>query len=99
MDTTFDFVKEIKNPSEYVCKYFDELMVLYHLVGVIDDTSLCLDKNSTDVTFKITMKTKDDAIELFNRLNGTSFCIYDTKFSISMHRKRNAVYTSVYKNN
>ena len=97
MSTSFDFANHLNDVSTFVCKFFDELMVLYHLIGIRDDATISFNSDTQEVTFNIKMKTAADAKELVSDFNNTDFIIYGIKFNISMTSRRNVVYTSISK--
>lgn len=86
MDRT-DFVKIInsENLSATIVKFFDEIMILYNLVGGREDLQ-CIesDNNASIATFRLLMDSEEDASLLYDKLNNSNFRIYDINFSISM---------------
>lgn len=84
--TTNDFVKAINsdNIAKVVTQCFDELMVLYHLVGTRQDIDICTDDSNTPVTFELLMESESDAIKLTENLNGINFSVYESLYSVNM---------------
>lgn len=100
MNTSFDFANQLSdNMHIYVCKFFDELMVLYHLVGVRDNTSISIHDDNSGVTFDIRMNSTQEANELYSSFNNTDFIVYGIKFTISMNVNENIVSTVISKAN
>lgn len=83
---TIDFVKNLDSDdiSSVVTSCFDELMVLYNLVGSRQDVDICTDKKSPSATFTILMDSQGDAEMLYENLNGKDFSVYGNNFNISM---------------
>lgn len=83
---TIDFVKNLDSDdiSSVVTSCFDELMVLYNLVGSRQDVDICTDKKSPSATFTILMDSQGDAEMLYENLNGKDFSVYGNSFNISM---------------
>lgn len=95
MNTT-NFVKNVTsdNISSIVTNFFDEIMVLYNLIGDREDLDICTEDSSI-ATFRILMESKDDAKNLYNMLNCTDFSVYGNKFDISMILTDSTVTTTI----
>ena len=80
---TEDFVKSITadDIAAIVTKSFDELMVLYHLVGTRQDIDICAD-SKMPISFVLLMESESDAIKLTEGLNGMEFTVYGTSYLI-----------------
>ena len=96
MDRT-DFIKIIDSDdlSAVIANFFDEIMVLYNLIGGRQDLKIQSDGSATAATFTLIMETVDDAQELYEKLNGTDFSVYGITFSISMNVSKNAITTII----
>ncbi len=96
MDRT-DFIKIIDSDdlSAVIANFFDEIMVLYNLVGGRQDLRIQSDGSATTATFTLIMETVDEAQELYEKLNGTDFRVYGITFGISMDVSENAITTII----
>ncbi len=63
--------------------FFDEIMVLYNLVGDRADVHVSADDTSS-AKFYLRSDNKDDALRIYNNLNRMRFTIYNMDFIISM---------------
>ena len=96
---TIEFVHRLDSSDiqSIVTRYFDELMVLYNLVGHRHDMEIRSDIDSSVATFSISMNTEDDAQKLYNNLNNTTFTVYNVKFLISMTLSGLSIETTISK--
>ena len=95
-----DFVKNLDSDdiSSVVTHCFDEIMVLYNLVGSRQDVDICTDDNSSSAAaFTILMDSQGDAKALFENLNGKDFNVYGTSFNISMSMHGECIKTTISK--
>ena len=92
-----DFVHNLDSDSisNMVSNFFDELMVLYHLVGDRQDIEICTDNDASVATFMILMETKRDAKRLYDTLNGSDFSVYNMSYRINMNLKDSTVETVI----
>ena len=95
--TSFEFSNQVNDISTSICSFFDELMVLYRLVGVRENTVISLDKDEPEVTFNSIMESDEEAASLYNSFNGTDFSVYGSKFDIKMNLRKNIVSTLISK--
>lgn len=97
--STLDFIRQIDsdNISNAIARFFDEIMILYRLVGIRDNMSISADNYASVATFNITMESENDAIELYNNLNDTFFTIYNDKYIIKMQLSGRMISTVIYK--
>lgn len=77
-------------------QYFDEIMILYELIGNRQDIDICTGNNDI-AEFILTMNTKKDAKKLYNSLNNTVFSVYNDTFSISMILNDQSITTTITK--
>ena len=98
MNTT-DFVHNLNsdNLSTTITNYFDELMVLYNLVGDRNDLDICTENNASRVTFTLLMESDDDARALYENLNKSSFSVYNDRFNINMEINGASIKTIITK--
>lgn len=97
---TLDFLKQItpnNNISNIIARFFDEIMILYRVVGIRDNMVISADNSTSVATFNITMNTDDDALALYNNLNDTFFTIYSDKYIIKMQLSGRMISTVIYK--
>lgn len=95
--TTDDFVKSITSDdiTTVITKFFDELMVLYHVVGNRQDIDICTDNSEMPISFVLLMESESEAIKLAEGLNGTSFTVYGVLYSIEMSNNDSTVTTII----
>jgi len=95
--TTDDFVKSITSDdiSTIVTKFFDELMVLYHVIGNRQDIDICTDNSGMPISFVLLMESESEAIKLTDGLNGTCFSVYGSRYDIEMSCKDATVNTII----
>ena len=88
MNTT-EFVKNFSsdNISAMVVNFFDEIMVLYNLIGDRQDLDICTDDSSSVATFTLLMENEADAKSLYDNLNNSEFEVYGNKFTPSSRRR------------
>lgn len=63
--------------------FFDEIMVLYNLIGGRSDIHVSADDTSS-ATFHIMADDKDNALRIYNCLNHITFKIYNIDFKVNM---------------
>lgn len=81
-----------------VVNCFDELMVLYRLIGDREDTNINIEENDLiSATFNINTTSKNNAEKLYNNLNGTSFNVFNSLYNISMELSGKSIYTTIVK--
>ena len=96
---TDDFVKSITSDdiATIVTKHFDDLMVLYHVVGSRQDVDICTDNSKMPISFVLLMESESEAIKLTETLNGTYFSVYGVPYDISMTRNEASITTMIKK--
>lgn len=95
-----DFIKNLTsdNTAEMVCRCFDEIMVLYNLVGDRQDLDICTDNNSsTPVKFILMMDSENEAKMLYERLNSYDFEVYGVRYIIDMNLSGASIDTRITK--
>ena len=99
MGTTKDFVHNLNsdNIPHIVTNYFDEIMVLYNLVGSRQDIEICTDSSNDTVKFILLMDCEESATELYNSLNNTEFSVYSDRFIIGMTLSGSSITTTIIK--
>lgn len=97
--STSEFISKIDlgSISNIITKFFDEIMVLYNLVGSRRDMRISTDGNSSRATFILCMNSEADAINLYNTLNNKFFTIYRDKYIIEMQLSGRSISTVIYK--
>ena len=80
-----------------VLRFFDEIMVLYNLVGDRQDLDICTDNSASVATFTLLMESEDDALKLYESLNQSSFEVYGNRFYISMTVSGSSISTIISK--
>lgn len=99
MSNSIDFIKNFTsdNISSVVSKFFDEIMILYNLIGDRQDVDICTDDEASVATFAILMESEDDASEMYENLNNTDFEVYGNKFGIGMTLSGCTITTTISK--
>lgn len=94
---TFEFAKNFNSDdiSPIVTRFFDEIMVLYNLVGNRQDIDICTDNDASIATFILMMDSEKDAQNLLNSLNYTTFSVYGDMFLISMSLSGASITTTI----
>ena len=97
--TTDEFVNSIASNDlcHLITKCFDELMVLYHLVGSRQDIEICTDNSKAPISFMLLMESESDAINLTEKMNGLDFSVYGIKYIINMTRSNASIKTYIRK--
>lgn len=97
--STLDFVRQIdnSNAANSIARFFDEIMILYRLVGIRHNMSISADNSASVATFNITMESEKDAIELYNNLNDSFFTVYSDKYIIKMQLSGRMISTVIFK--
>lgn len=99
MNSTTEFIHNFNSDdlSSTIIKYFDEVMVLYNVVGNRQDLDICTDNNASLATFILLMESEDDAKTLYENLNQSSFTVYDNKYNIIMDINKASIKTIITK--
>lgn len=94
-----EFIKNFNSDdiSSIVTRFFDEIMVLYNLVGNRQDLDICTDNNASLATFILLMDSEDDAQKLYDNLNGTTFSVYDNRYDVCMQISGASITTTITK--
>lgn len=80
-----DFVHSINSSdiASAVTKYFEEVMILYNLLGY-HDLDICADIDTSMATFTVLMESEKEAFSMYKRLNGSNFTVYGITYKINM---------------
>lgn len=78
-----EFIRKFSQVSivDAVTKFFDEIMVLYNLIGNRNVENIDLSNNSV-ASFVVNMNSKEIADKVYDELNGTSFLVYNSSYDI-----------------
>ena len=97
--TTEDFVKAITSDdiTKVVTQCFDELMVLYHIIGTRQDIDICTDNSKMPISFILLMESESDAIKLTESMNGLDFSVYGSSYIIGMSCTGATIHTTIRK--
>lgn len=92
-----DFIHNFNSDDlpKIVTTFFDEIMVLYNLIGSRQDIDICTDNKASVATFILLMDSERDAKDLYNTLNSTYFSVYGIRFSIDMSLSSESITTIV----
>lgn len=96
---TIEFVHNLNSDdlSSIITNFFDEIMVLYNLVGDRQDLDICTENDASLATFILLMESEEDATKLYNDLNQSSFSVYSDRFDINMEINRASIKTTIIK--
>ena len=83
---SMEFAKQVQSDkmSFVVTKFFNEIMLLYNLIGDAYKMDIYADDTSSTAVFALLMDEKSDAENLYNRFNGTVFTVYEVKYKLEM---------------
>lgn len=97
--STDNFVNKINrdNIPQIITRCFDEIMILYNLIGTKKDITISVDNDSPSTKFILEMKSEEEANNLFDNLNNSFFSVYEDKFIIEMELSGRSIYTKIYK--
>lgn len=97
MNDTTKFVNAIttENKAVVVVRFFDEIMVLYNLVGCREDLVIYADSTAELATFRITTDSEEVAKSLYETLNQSSFAVYNDLYNIDMTLSGASVLTTI----
>ena len=99
INTTENFVHSFNsdNTASIITKFFDEIMVLYKLIGYRQDIDICTNDNTSLATFILLMDSERDAYSLYNSLNNNTFSVYGESYSILMELSGENIITRIIK--
>ena len=95
-----DFIKnatDSNNINNMVVHFFDELMVLYNIIGQREDIKVSSNPDNAPIICNLKMNNVNEAERLKNNLGNLSFNVFGSEYTISMTRQRNIVQTSISK--
>lgn len=95
-----EFATMIKsdNAATMIKQYFDEIMVLYDIIGHREDIFISTGNNLNNTTeFKLELNSEKSARELFNRLNGVTFSAYNDQYLITMTNQGKRIIATIDK--
>lgn len=100
MNDSVNFLGSIEYPDQdisfFLIKCFDELMVLYNLIGCRDGIQICANNDNGTVEFIISAKSATDAERLFSHMNNNNFAIYGNHYNIIMIKEsKNKIRTKI----
>lgn len=83
MHNSEEFISKFSQVSviDAVTKFFDEIMVLYNLIGTRDINNIELNNDSV-ASFVVNMDSVSSASRVYMELNGSSFDVYGTSYNI-----------------
>lgn len=92
-----EFVKSITSDdiARVITKSFDEVMVLYHLVGTRQDIDICTDNSNMPISFVLLMESESDAIKLTESMNGMDFTVFGTGYTVAMSCNGASIHTNI----
>ena len=94
-----DFVKSITSDDmcQLVTKCFDELMVLYHIVGSREDIEICADDKYANISFTLMLESETDAAKLTESMDGMDFSVYGMVYIVNMTCTGSSIKTIIRK--
>lgn len=99
MNTAENFIHSFNsdNTASIITRFFDEIMILYRVIGRRQDIDICTNDNASLATFTLLMDSEDDAKSLYSSLNNNTFSVYDQIYSIYMELSGENVITRIVK--
>lgn len=83
--TTDNFVKDV------TC-FFDQVMVMYNMIGQRQDIDICADHSKEDpMQFVLLMESDKEAKELNENLQGRHFSIYGNTYHAELLRSKSSI--------
>ena len=97
MNNTANFVNKLtaEDKASIIVGFFDEIMVLYNLVGSREDLVIYADNDTDVATFRINTDSEEAAKALYETLNASSFTAYNDLYNINMILSGATVVTTV----
>ena len=92
-----DFVKNATTPDNIaymVIHFFDELMVLYNIIGQREDIHISSNIEGP-ILFNLKMTNVDEANRLLTSMGGTILEVFGCNYAVNMTRNRNIVHTMI----
>lgn len=81
-----EFLNSIESPN--IVKdgviFFDELMILYNLIGIKEDIKISIVNDIHKYTFNLRFIKEEDCQRLYQSLNNMDYTVYGKRFSIIM---------------
>ena len=89
-----DFVGNItsNNIADDAAHFFDEIAILYNLIGKREDIEVCSDGNAR---FTLMMDSEEEASRLYSLLNGMDYTVYGFKYGIHMNKSNSNVFVNL----
>lgn len=98
MLTTEEFFHNlhINNMHSAVATSFDQLMVLYNLIGTTSDIEFAQDKQGNTV-FDLLCETEESAGNIYNTLNDMKYMVFGRQYIINMNISGCSIHTVITK--
>ena len=80
--TTFIGNINSNNIADDAARFFDEIAILYNLIGTREDIEVYSDGNAK---FTLMMDSEVEASKLYSLLNGLDYTVYGFRYQIIMH--------------
>lgn len=99
MVSSEDFIKSITSDDtkQLITHHFDELIVLYHLVGNRSDVDVSTNNTKKGMEFNLLMEDESSANQFVNRNNGMNFSVYGERYVINASPSGSSVSTFITK--
>lgn len=94
---TSEFIQSIDsdNIPFIIANFFEEIMVLYNLIGNMNNLNISSNSDASLATFILTMDSHEQALELYENLNNTDFSVYEHRFYVSMQLNDKQIITTI----
>lgn len=80
-----DFIKDIisfDNPTQDIPRYFNEISILYNIIGGRSDIDIFTSKERGKFGFSILVEREEEALSLRDRYNGYRYNIYGESYTL-----------------
>lgn len=86
-----EFTKNLgsENFGDNIPIIFNQIMALYDLVGSIDDTDLCAEKDPTGLSFSLLTDSKLGRDRIYSTLKDRKIEVYDHKYQAKVSKGKN----------
>lgn len=93
-----EFIQSIPNDNDneilknVILQYFDEVMLLYNLVGTCEDTSITkIDSDYSVASFSVIFKTESEAYKMHTIIDQVIITCYGKKYVINTNINKKTV--------
>lgn len=83
-----EFMDSIESPNiiKDGVTFFDELMILYNLIGIKEDIKISIVNDIHKYTFNLRFSKEEDCERMYRSLNNMDYTVYGKRFAIIMSK-------------